>query len=357
MSRISDSIQKRLLACSKELNSDKFISPINDTEEKKKFFDAYRKGIEYNPQYKYKIPTLSIDKIEKRVLGIKTNDKILKKLRERLLLEVYFIRTISDDNFSIIMNGLPNDTLVNMASKQMTKKKSKRQKRYIKAEIVKEIMEERLASYGIVDWSVKISRKIVANAVSELSKKTLSIKRRNYSESELKSLLVHEIDTHILRSVNGENQKYHILGVLGMPYYLKTEEGLAIYMEELAGVHSKGRMRFMMARVIACNLALKYSFYHIFKELHEKYKFSMNNAYLITKRVKRGLRDTSKAGGYIKDHLYFEGYMMIKEYVEKGGDIRVLWAAKIGLDDLYLIKDKILKKPTILPTYFSISKN
>ena len=60
------------------------------------------------------------------------------------------------------------------------------------------------------------------------------------------------------------------------------------------------------------------------KEIKEKYNLGTNNAYVITKRVKRGLKDTALPGGYIKDHLYFQGREKVINYLNEGNKLKPL---------------------------------
>jgi hypothetical protein len=54
---------------------------------------------------------------------------------------------------------------------------------------------------------------------------------RKLKESELRSLLVHEIGTHTQRRSRGEDSKLKLLG-LGLDRYLRGEEGVAMYSEQ-----------------------------------------------------------------------------------------------------------------------------
>lgn len=75
-------------------------------------------------------------------------------------------------------------------------------------------------------------------------------------------------------------------------------------------------------------------------------------AFQTTLKVKRGLEDTSKKGAFTKDLVYFAGYLEIKDFVSKGGDIKNLYYGKYSLDDLELIKQvPYLVEPRLLPAF------
>ena len=50
-----------------------------------------------------------------------------------------------------------------------------------------------------------------------------------------------------------------------------------------------------------------------------------HKAFLTTYRIKRGMSDTKKPGGYAKDALYLLGYFEIKRYLENGGRLAFLY--------------------------------
>ena len=47
-------IDRKLLRILKQLTLLEYLHPRNDTSERQKFIDSYKKGELYNPQYKYK---------------------------------------------------------------------------------------------------------------------------------------------------------------------------------------------------------------------------------------------------------------------------------------------------------------
>ena len=349
-------INEKLIEFSKQINIITLATPINDSAEKRKFLSAYRKGEVYNPQYKYNEIKVDLSKLYKKVKELKTDDVILLKAQKNLLKKIKFAKKIGTENFSdTSLYRKPKKSMVRKAKKLISKEKSKKQERPFSAKATKEELTACFKKYEINDWGIRISNNSVARASTDENNSTLIIKRRKYSFDEIKRLEVHEIETHVLRAINGCKQKYSLLGLIGVPNYLKTEEGLATIMEEDNNVLSEQTLRFYCARIIAVDMALKKSFYDIFKVLYERYNLSRNNAYIITKRAKRGLTDTSLPGGLIRDHIYFEGREELKKFIKKGGNIRLLFAGKIGIKDLSLVEEGIIKKPEILP--FSLREN
>lgn len=321
------------------------LTPINDATEQKKFLDEYSAKRVYNPQFEYKKKEKSIAKAETLLYMIKSKNssKIHDNLLNKLSLLLEFSQKINTSEKLVFPYGVPDKEMVSLAKIMIPKEKALKQDRTVFAKDAKKIFIEKLKEYNIYDWKIVIKKNLTAKADINSSKKTISLKHRKYSYSEINNLLSHEIDVHVLRAHNGYKNKNSLYST-GTANYLKTEEGLAIMMEQLSGNYNSQRFKFFAARMIAANMAITKSFYEIFDTLVKKYSLSKHNSYIITKRVKRGLTDTSKPGGFIKDHVYFEGFYMIRKFMQSGGDIRPLFVGKISLDEIKNVKkDEILQ--------------
>lgn len=338
-------IDNQLLELSQAMKFGDFIAPKNDSIEKDAFLKAYRKGTEYNPQYKYAKLRVDLENIKQKITRLKTSNEIYDGVKDFLLKKIDFLQNKNDE--VIYIHDVPKKDLVEKAKSLISTKKATKQTRNIPAKHVKVIFNDHLRSVSLNGWKVVISKNSFANASVNSSDKKVTLKLRNYSFKEVRTLIDHEVGAHVFRAANGYLQKYKILGTIGTGNYLKTEEGIATVMEDLAGDHNPTRFRFFCAREIATNMAIKHSFYNIFKVLHEKYNLSQNNSYAITKRVKRGMCDTSLPGGFIKDHVYFEGRDMIINYMKQGGSLVDLYSGRYGIEDLQLLKD--LKPPKYMP--------
>ena len=198
-------------------------------------------------------------------------------------------------------------------------------------------------------WVIRFrSNMLVEDVVAE----RLDLLGRDDGNSDRGRLVVHEIDTHVLRAANGYCQPYRIFAVGAVPSYLMTEEGLAVVNEERMGYSDHPRTRLFAARVLAAMSALTQSFSVVYAELRDR-GFSHGEAFVITRRVKRGLTDTSMPGGYIKDHAYLWGRVQVEEYVLGGGDLSRLYVGKIALEHVPFVEDLGLAPPRYLPYPYS----
>lgn len=341
-------LDKTFFELNKELDFTNFTTPINDTAEKINFFKNYKSKVEYNPQYKYKYQKIDFDSLKQKIEKIKSKERIYQELKINFLKKIEFFSKLKNDENPGFLYGKPDEEINQKAQVLISKKKGSKQTRNISGKITKTIFQDYLKGFQLSNWKVSIRSRMSANIFVSPSEKKIYLKNRNFSFRDIRTLLSHEIETHVFRSANGYQQKYKVLGSVGTPSYLETEEGLATLMEDLNYNHNYVRFKFICARNIAAFESLNQSFYNVFKILKEKYNLSMNNSYLITKRIKRGLKDTSQPGGFIKDHLYFQGREKVIDYVNEGNDLKDLYGGKYGISDLKYLK-KSLKEPKYLP--------
>ncbi len=118
-------------------------------------------------------------------------------------------------------------------------------------------------------------------------------------------LKVHVIHTHIRRYQNRTKQPYTPFRY-GLPDYLETEEGLAIYNEDVHNVLMAADLKKYALRTLACTWAEQGSLFDVYIKLREF--TTENDSWEIDMRVKRGLIDTSVKSGFYKDQLYIMGY-------------------------------------------------
>ena len=172
--------------------------------------------------------------------------------------------------------------------------------------------------------------------------------RMSIKKSRVDALIQHEIGTHILTYCNGLRQPVKQL-YAGFAGYNQLQEGLAVLSEYFVGGLSAARLRLIAARVIAADCLVKgKSFTQTYDLLVEEYGFSKELSFEITMRIYRG-------GGLIKDAIYLRGLILLLEYLQKGGDLELLYIGKFSLHYVPLIskflKQGVLKEP-ILPNHF-----
>ncbi len=202
---------------------------------------------------------------------------------------------------------------------------------------VRAIMKEAFAHLGF-SYSIKRSS-IVSSAYASTGTRTLQLRsKERFGRAFALRMTVHELATHALRAENGRQQPLSIFS-RGTPGYLSTEEGLAAYNEERAGLMSTDVLRTYAGRVLAVAHAKKHSLVDTYEYLRQWY--GKDKAFILALRAKRGVPHGSDKGGCTKDLVYLKGYLAVKEYAAAGGDLNILHAAKIGLGDLPVWAEKL----------------
>lgn len=209
--------------------------------------------------------------------------------------------------------------------------------RELPAEVLKERFTQALASRGLDDWGVVLRTEGVVGVSVNHRQRTLEVHaERSFSDHDISRLIVHEIDTHILRRRRGEETGLNIFA-FGTAGYLTTEEGLAVFQESQQRVLEVNRLRIYAGQALAVNTALIGGFRAVFDTLVAR-GFSDEEAFHLTLRAKRGLADVEEAGAFTKDHCYFSGRCALEDFAEAGGRVdELLLFGKVGIDDLPLL--------------------
>lgn len=314
------------------------INPTNIISEEKKVL----KDQEYNPEFHYKPLTSNLIKLRNDLRKIKiprTNiGKILHEKRIELLKDVFMLKSLGTKEFtkhSLAHYGRPSKELLNKAKRFLLLKPEKNNELVLgKISIVKKFL------YSLMKHNSNceiVERDMAATAAVNSHKKKLYLNpNRAFTESDLQRLTVHEVGTHIKRGENARKQKLNLF-LIGFPGYLATEEGLAMYNEEKAGLLTNNLLRNYAARVVGVDLALKNSFNIVYNSLREF--LPDEDALKISIRVKRGLKNTSKPGGFTKDFVYLQGWYDVRRFVAKGGNVKDLYMGKIGVRHVPILKD------------------
>lgn len=318
------------------------LRPLNLEEEKKKFFKDPTK----NPVFEY--PQLKFDPLElvSGLSKIHTDDsplgKIFEQKKNEISDKIALLEAIDQSDFtdySIKLFGKPEQKDVEACEELIEKldlKESKSEKGLYDVEEVKARFEKVFEKYDFKNWKVKIKETMVADCVAGKNNRLFVKQDAKFTRERIESLIVHEIETHILTAENGKSQPYEIFN-RGLAQYLETQEGLAMY-----NVEKQRHMPFSenykaMAHVVSIDQGLKGSFVDIYNKLL-KLKIPKNQAFRSALKAKRGFSDTSKPGAFTKDYIYYKGYHQVKKFISNGGVLADLYIGKMNIRDLDEIK-------------------
>ena len=334
-----------------------YLRPINLEEEKTKFFQNFS----YNPQFVYpqlqydpadlkkELSKIIFDDTELGILFLKKSKEIQKKI------DLHVSRGKQSFTInSIELFGKP-DKKYSLLAEQVIKqhkdsKSGNEEMNDLSAEEAKENFIQTFKNYGLENWKVEMKESLVSNCIAGKNNCLFLKKTAKFSAARIKSLIVHEIETHILTAENGKHQPYKLFN-RGFADYLSTQEGLALYNVRMQGLETAFDRLYKAALVKATELSLQISFAELFTKMLE-IGLSQSRAFRICIKLKRGLNDTSKPGAFTKDQIYFVGEKQIEQFITDGGKIEDLYLGKFNLEDLdYIKKIPEIKPPTFLPTW------
>ncbi len=351
MMNIVKEVDEKIAKIKKQYAVSRLIEAVNEKDEREKFF---KNGYKKEPVFKYDPPIIPsykyIDEIEEMINSLPSNFLPLYEDYPQLLRNIFaIIENLGSSEVKKISTkiyGKPSNHTLKEARKIVDAGVVKESEpKIMSAETLLNIFKDTLeVYYKVNDWKIELTDKYATTVYPE--SKLISInKNRIFGLKEVKRLVNHEIKVHVLRTINGYEQGFQVMG-LGLPHYLKTEEGLAIFMEKITGVLDLYALKLRSARVIAVDKMLKnYSFVDVFNEMKE-YGFEDEVAWNITYRVFRG-------GGFTKDYIYLEGFFEIEKFVNKEGlkSLKDLFVGKIGLQHLKYIRDLMNEGMILSPRY------
>ncbi len=324
------------------------VNPLNIDTEK----ELVMKDPDYDPYFIYPEPKFDFDRVQDMLHSVEEHDsplgELIHKKRNLYIDKCEMLRSRGSPKFTVFAKkvyGLPSMDVLERAIGFLSLE-SERFPKTLSSLKTSHMLQAEVNHYGF-DYSVRL-KNMSASAMVLVAKKRIYVKDRfTFSENFVKRLVIHEIGTHVLRAENGREQPFMIF-FHGLPNYLPTEEGLAVVNEERFGLLNNENLKNYAARAIAVSMAMSKRFSEIYNYFLEF--FSPSTAFRLALRAKRGIADTSRPGGCPKDYVYIDGYVRVKEFLEKGGDINRLFVGKIGVEHVPLV-DEIhgLSKPRYLP--------
>ncbi|AHB41343.1 hypothetical protein P148_SR1C00001G0552 [candidate division SR1 bacterium RAAC1_SR1_1] len=350
-------IDERLEKLSKRLNLSAKLRPTNYFNELDNFIT--RKG-NYNPIFQYKRPTeekILETKNDLEKLQEKTNklESPIKKLflekADELTNKLFLLQSYTKQNFKNIaiyneklFGSFDQELLKNSKEKVFSQKENNQEilGEPLKLSEIEQLIERYLAEKKIYGVDIVFSYDNLSRISVIMGKEIrISISKHGiFREKEILSILAHEIDTHLVRHLNGLKSGRKIFKS-GTGYYLKDEEGLAIWNASkfLPEEYEKDSI---YKKYILINDGEKMDFKKLCETARFYYPERSNEGLFKTAiRIKRGLIDSSRIGkgtNAIQNKIYLEGYEKIKEIFKNGGEIDRLYKGKIKIEDLDFIK-------------------
>jgi uncharacterized protein (TIGR02421 family) len=322
----------------RDLAPDEWLLPVNLAEEKERFFATLAAGWVRNPVFAYAPVSARAAGLPALRDGLPSEPGAVADWYavhiERLAEQVgrYARREAPDfPAWLTARYGRPEAELLEAAAGILRESPAEEpEPETLKAEDVRREMRACLEELKLPDWTVDIAPIAAKMEVQSLFRRIRIQEGARFSPQETTRLKAHEIGVHCLRYVNGARQPYSLFRH-GLPDYLESEEGLAVYAEEKTGTLSGRDRRRYALRVAACDLAVRFGFHAVFAALRE-YGCSPEQAFSLAVRVKRGLADTALPGGWTKDQIYLRGWLRVRRACPE--ELRTLFLGKIGLQHI-----------------------
>lgn len=331
------------------------LKPINLKDEHNKFLVDPT----YNPQFEYKPLKFDPNNLYARLKRLEFPDSpigiLWRKKADEIKRKIELLEARGKEHFtakSIHLYGAPDEEILQAALREAEgmPEKFPEPAKLLTAKEAKVLFEKAIEEFGLKGWSVKIKKDMVSDAIAGKENSIMLREDAVFSEERLKGTITHEIETHVFTAMNGSLQPYKIFQ-RGLADYLMTEEGLAVYNQMRTESVEIEKKYWPASSVIGIYTAMHGSFAEVYDKLISL-GFSIDRAWKVALKAKRGLADTSQPGAFTKDFVYFKGYRKILEFIKNGGDLKNLYYGKINMDDLDIVKKvKGLKPPVFLPSY------
>jgi hypothetical protein len=343
------------------------FTPTNLKEEKKKFFESDT----YEPFFEYRVVKNKNDEIFAQLADLKLISDVDPRISDFYLKLIESKKLASDLMHSVGNNDLvtelsirkyraPSAKLFRNSARVLRGKldkydviKNKKLDRGEKLgyEQIEKAFEVVFDSFGLDGWSMAPSKNISKNGIKVGIKRKQIFVDPNITRSEfkLKKALIHEVGTHVLRSLNGFDTGFPALGNANLTSYLDIEEGLATWNEESMGYLTDTWLKKKAGMVWGIYLGEELTFRQLYNALSGN--FLKYSSWDIAYRIKRGLGDTSYPGIYAKDVVYFRGFRKVKRILEKDPTMyEKFYAGKIDVKRARWVDEGLLPKPKVVPS-------
>ena len=193
--------------------------------------------------------------------------------------------------------------------------------------------------------AVRVDRRLIANAA--VGERTVFIADRLFGAYEAQRLATHEVYGHLVSAFNGRTQELGVFA-MGTAGSYGDQEGVAIYLEELAGLLSPARRRTLAGRLLATHaMHAGVSFSDVARALVDEHAFSPAESVVLCERAFR-------AGGVARDAVYLTSWLRVRRAVDRGDtSLAELQVGKVSIAALPEIRRLMDGGRVSGPTYLS----
>jgi uncharacterized protein (TIGR02421 family) len=193
--------------------------------------------------------------------------------------------------------------------------------------------------------AVRVDPNLIANAA--VGERTVFIADRMFGAHEAQRLATHEVYGHLVSAFNGRAQSFGVLAI-GTAGSYGDQEGVAIYLEELAGLLDPCRQRTLAGRILATHaMHAGVAFGDAARTLVVEHDFSPEGAVILCERAFR-------AGGVARDAVYLTSWLRVRRAVDhRQTNLGELQLGKVSLAALPELRRLAHDGRVSQPTYLS----
>lgn len=330
------------------------VNPINNLQEKKRFFKSKNTEI---PNFKYNPIRVNPFDLKQQLSNLRVqdiSDVTIRHLYESVINSFFdkidMLSTLDTPKFlynSLRYFGRPSKKDIQNAHYFLhLPEVSGEPKRSPSLGVEEAIIsfKDGLLRYGF-ESKIEKSNRVISQVMVLNAKKTILFRPdAKFTRSQINALVEHEIGVHMVTTMNSNIQKLNVFN-LGLPVNTMTQEGLAILSEYLSGNISMKRLKKLAYRVIIvdmmCNGA---DFIECFNFLVNDHNLDKDDAFSVVTRIFRG-------GGFTKDYLYLSGFVKILRFWNNDNNLEPLLIGKTSIDFYHTINEMIERDMIQKPIY------
>ena len=363
-SKTQEQLDKQIMRISERSDILRFLDPVNKFEELTTFLEKWG---DYNPQFIYDeshLPALDevmryIDKLKSKVSKLRVKNTLQNMMIQKCeeleckfkLLQAYhaqdldLIQQYNEQLFGPLqhqditswktkakrLESLHQISISSLIpkhlnlSQQITKKELLELIAYHLQQIWADKYKIQFGKYGTTNMQISIGPK----PVIYINKKD------QYALHDVCVSILHELYGHLLRYFNGKKSNIHIMQWWSA-YYLATEEWVAVFSAARLEWLSKTLVKLydnhqLLVQASEHNRSATSSL------LQAKGSKDLEHIFWSLLRVKRWLKDTSiswKGSVFMKDKVYFDGYIQVINYLYDGHTRESLTKGRLDIKTL-----------------------
>jgi len=338
------------------------ITPDDLESEEIRRIDVENPEFEYVDQEDFTDMRRELAEFEREIEEVESSETVREMYRDTIqegMALINIAENLGDPEIvqeaSRVIYGEPSKTTVEWAEGVLQEEETAGDPRYTEERFstteMKDSLEKTLDLLEMDEWSVDTREKgsMKVNAANQ----EISVPEgEKFTENRMMRLLVHEIGTHALRGANGYQQEFGIMGS-GTGHYHQAAEGIAFFLEEATELSNPDNKKKYAARVKSVESVMKGDDFTDTYTMNREFGFDHDKAWKMSLRAHRG-------GGFIKDHVYAEGFRQIdaylknqddiedteglEEFVEMEGNLEDLMAGKISVNQGYKLQGELDSK-------------